>query len=271
MLEQEKNYTSSSRVAFFFGLKCKEDPYHMTTDVKTKDTIPTTSCDMELDTKDARGLLRRLLSRKSRNKPTNTECPLSMDKPTHPVFKYVTQNGTVIAYSAHMLHNALLVSGDFRDPTTRNQLHEAELARLDRIVRSVPEGKHASSVLQSKRDTEHWKRMRIRREEFPFDLEELRNDIESVLILMLSIYIPDSAKEPLMRDHYLLHGQIQLRVHELSEINEIDVREALTDICKNLRESADGATDYWVAVALSYVEELIRNARPHSQSSSGAT
>lgn len=97
-----------------------------------------------------------------RNRPANVICPLTQEKLTRPIFRYITETGHVHGYCLVSLIRWIEVQGKAIDPVTRMVYNAIELKRMDREAKI--HGLICPSVYQLCTDPIHQARYETERE-----------------------------------------------------------------------------------------------------------
>lgn len=114
----------------------------------------------------------------------NAEDSISLEPVRFPCFIYRTKLGKCFFYSYDSIIKYIMKTGDTRDPMTRNQYSDEDLARIDNEVKRYFPNVRYSSTLKIKNNINYAKRIRNRENEilnFQMYLEELKNKIIVVI------------------------------------------------------------------------------------------
>ena len=142
-----------------------------------------------------------------------------MENISFPCFVYRTKFRKCFFYSYDSIIKYIMKTGDTRDPNTRNQYTDTELARLDNEAKHYfPDIKY-SSTLKIKRNINYAKRIRNRENEilsFQMRLDELKNNI--IILVESGIISWNISNEPVLIENVeyrSLNSYINTILHEL--------------------------------------------------------
>lgn len=128
-----------------------------------------------------------VIQKNFRNTIVNNPCPLTLYPVTFPCYAFKPKGCSgLVHYNLEPLIQFLLVSGDFRDPKTRQHYSMTNLKELDTLSKTNKLG--TKSVFQASKKTLYYRRIREREEE----ILVLERCLDEVVGIMLTLIESDS-------------------------------------------------------------------------------